>query len=199
MQRRATGIGALRACYARRRAGMGAYKDNGIMQAWKRRSIGILDIGGSGIGILAILSQVPHLRQPADWIICAAFAALYGWGIYCGTQLLEGRPNAARANRAFWLAQVPAFNSPWASYVFTCGFHLTAGVEFAPVKFGANFMLGSRFMFTLFRPEGASFLGLNLFALAIALVLAQQLRRRTDAGTEAVTAPPHDNAPHGEP
>lgn len=175
------------------------------MQAWKRRSIGILDIGGAGIGFLAIVSQVPNLRQPADWIICAAFAALYSWGIYCGIQLLEGRPNAIRVNRTFWLAQVPAFNSPWVSYMFACGFHLTAGVQFAPLKTGANFMLGSHFLFTLFRPEGASFLGLNLFALAVALILLQQLRRnRADAAidaaaTEAGAAPPHDNAHHGAP
>ncbi|MCI2261257.1 hypothetical protein [Xanthomonas indica] len=169
------------------------------MQAWRRRSIGILDIGGSGIGILAILSQVPNLRQPADWIVCATFAALYSWGIYCGTRLLEGRHNAVRANLAFWLAQVPTFGTPLVSYVFNCGFHLTAGVQFAPFKFGANFLLGSRYTFLLFPSETATFFGLNLFALAVVFALAQQLRRGADLTTEAGAAPAHENAHHGAP
>ncbi len=169
------------------------------MQAWKRRSIGILDIGGAGVGIIAIVSQFPNLRQPADWIICAAFVALYAWGIHCGTQLLEGRRNAVRANLAFWLAQVPTFSTPLVSYVFNCGFHFTAGVQFAPFKFGANFLFGSRFAFTLFPSETATFFGLNLFALAVVFVLAQHLRRGADATTKAGAAPPHDNAHHGEP
>lgn len=180
------------------------HQDDRVMQAWKRRSIGILDIGGAVIGVLAIVSQVPNLRQPADWLICAAFAALYSWGIYCGIQLLEGRPNAVHVNRAFWLAQVPTFGSPLASYVFNCGFHLTAVVQFAPFKASANFLFGSRFTFTLFQSGTTLFFGVNLFALAIVLFLGRQLRDRpgavTDAAaTEADTAPPQDNAPHGAP
>lgn len=147
------------------------------MQMWKRRTIGILAIAGGCVGILSIALKFPTLPHPSDWAICGGFAALYAWGIYCGTKLLEGHRNAVRANLAFWLAQVPAFTSPLVSYRFDCGFRLTAGVQLAPSTFGVDFMFGSSFVFTMFQSVKTIFFGLNLFALAVALILAQQLRR----------------------
>ncbi|AKK68162.1 hypothetical protein FD63_12085 [Xanthomonas translucens pv. undulosa] len=72
---------------------------------------------------------------------------------------------------------MPAFTSPLVSYRFACGFRLTAGVQLAPSTFGVDFMFGSSFVFTMFQSVKTIFFGLNLFALAVALILAQQLRR----------------------
>ncbi|GAB2524747.1 hypothetical protein GCM10027188_29600 [Lysobacter humi (ex Lee et al. 2017)] len=77
------------------------------------------------------------------------FALLYGWGIWCGVKALEGHPGAERSNLRFWLVQIPALTSPVLGYFFACGFHLTAGVQIDPLKFNANFMLGSTFSYSL--------------------------------------------------
>ncbi|WP_045762308.1 hypothetical protein [Xanthomonas albilineans] len=64
---------------------------------------------------------------------------------------------------------------------FSCGFHITVGLQFAPVRFDANFMLGSTFLYSLFQTGRPIFFGLNLFAVAMSLVLAQTLQRRLPA------------------
>ncbi|QHQ28720.1 hypothetical protein XaFJ1_GM001989 [Xanthomonas albilineans] len=54
-------------------------------------------------------------------------------------------------------------------------------MQFAPVRFDANFMLGSTFLYSLFQTGRPIFFGLNLFAVAMSLVLAQTLQRRLPA------------------
>ena len=146
------------------------------MQLWKRRLVGLLGVGGGAVGIAAVLSIIVQQRNPIEWFFSLVFALLYSWGVWSGLKALEGQPGAERSSLKFWLLQVPAFATPVLGYFFACGFHLTTGVQVEPLKFNANFMLGSSFNYSLGQSGTPTFLGVNVFALAMSVWLWQQAR-----------------------
>jgi hypothetical protein len=92
--------------------------------------------------------------------------------------MLEGAPGAERANLKFWLAQVPVLSSPVVGYFFANGFHLTVTLQASPLKLNANFLLGSTFNYSLLDPNKPFVIGINVFALLVALWLVRQIRRQ---------------------
>ncbi|AXK71260.1 hypothetical protein DWG18_02450 [Lysobacter sp. TY2-98] len=147
------------------------------MKVWQRRVIGILGVGGGAIGIAAVTSVVAQQHNPIEWLFSLIFAALYAWGLWCGVRMLEGSPDAERKNLIFWLVQVPVFSSPVLGYFFANGFHLTVSVQASPLNFNANFFLGSTFTYSLLQSDKPWILGVNLFALGVALWLVRVMRR----------------------
>lgn len=145
----------------------------GKLKIWQRRAIGILTLGGGSIGIAAAITLLLTRTNPIEWIFCIAFMAVYAWGVWCGVRLLEGQLGAERSSLRYWLAQVPAFGSPLLGYFLSSGFHTTVSVQFAPLKLNGNFLLGSTFNYSLFQPDQPWFIGVNVFAAAVAWLLAR--------------------------
>jgi len=138
------------------------------VKLWQRRLLGILAIGGGAIGATQCFVAMTSASRVIEWLFVLLAFAFYGWGVWCGTRLIEGRPGAEQSNRRFWLVQVPTFSTPAVAYFLTCGFHLTVKLEFAPFKLGANFLLGSTFNYSLLQPEAPIYIGMNVFAFGIA-------------------------------
>jgi hypothetical protein len=139
-----------------------------MVKLWQRRVLGILAVGGGAIGVAATLTTLLQRSNPIEWFFCAGFAALYGWGIWCGVKLLEGMPGAERSNAKFWLIQVPTFSSPVLGYFMSSGLHFTVYWQPSPFGLRANFLLGSLFNYSLMQRDSPISVGVNLFALAVA-------------------------------
>jgi hypothetical protein len=147
------------------------------MKLWQRRAIGILTLGGGAIGIAAAITLLLTRKNPIEWIFCLAFMALYAWGVWCGVRLLEGQIGAERSALKYWLAQVPTFGSPVLGYFLSSGFHTTVSLQLSPFKVNGTFLLGSMFNYSLLQPEQPWFIGINLFAAAIAWCLVRSASR----------------------
>jgi len=149
------------------------------MKLWQRRLLGLLAIGGGSIGVTQCFVAMTSSSRVVEWIFVLAALGFYCWGIWCGTRLIESQPGAERANRRFWLMQVPTFSTPLAGYFLTCGLHVTVKLEFAPFKAGANFLLGSTFDYSLLQSDAPIFVGMNIFAFGVAGWLTHASRHET--------------------
>jgi hypothetical protein len=147
------------------------------MKVWQRRTLGIMTLGGGAIGIAAALMLLFTRDNPLEWLLCLAFIALYGWGIWCGAKVLEGLDGAERSSLVYWLVQIPSFSSPLIGYFFSSGFHTTFSLQFSPLNAKFNFLLGSTFNYSLMQKEQSLSIGINIFALFIAWWLAREVRR----------------------
>lgn len=136
------------------------------MKRWQRRTLGILAIGGGGVGVAVSVAQAWQVGWSLALVFLAVAVALYAWGIGCGVALLEERPRAEHANFWFWLAQVPVFTSPFATYFFSAGALLLVKVDFWPMAIHWNAFLGSQFTFQVGMHQPYGF-GLNFLALVI--------------------------------
>lgn len=150
------------------------------MKTWQRRTVGILTLGGGAIGFAAASTLLFARSNPLEWVFCLAFLALYAWGIWCGTKMLEGLPGAERSSLVYWLAQIPSFSSPVIGYFFSSGFHTVVSLQFSPWDVTINFLLGSTFSYALMQEEQSLSIGVNVFALAVTWWLAREIRRSTD-------------------
>lgn len=146
------------------------------MKLWQRRVLGILAVGGGAIGLSVALTALVQRTNPVEWLFCAGFASIYGWGLWCGVKLLEGAPGAERANLKFWLIQVPAFSSPVFGYFLSSGFHLTLSLQPSSLHVRVNFLLGSFFNYSLLQHDVPVSIGVNVFALGVVCWLGRHLR-----------------------
>ena len=72
------------------------------MKLWQRRTIGILTLGGSFVGVVLAFGELVSSDRPIlSRLVVLAFVGLYAWGVWCGAQLLEGADRAIHANRFF--------------------------------------------------------------------------------------------------
>lgn len=151
------------------------------MKIWQRRTLGILAAGGGAVGFAASLSLLFTRGNILEWIFCIAAAVFYSWGIWCGVKLLEAHPGAERSNFKYWLVQVPALGSPIIGCFLSSGFHVTASIQFSPLKVNGNFLLGSTFNYSLMQPEQPVVVGVNVFALLITMWLGLRIHRQVPA------------------
>ena len=147
------------------------------MKIWQRRAIGILTLGGGSVGIAATIALLFTRTNPIEWIFCVAFMMVYAWGVWCGVRLLERQPGSERSTLKYWLIQIPTFGSPLIGYFLSSGFHTTVSLQIAPFKLNANFLLGSTFNYSLLQAEQPWLVGVNVFALVVAWLLARTVRQ----------------------
>ena len=100
---------------------------------------------------------------------------LYVWGIWCGVRLLEKLPGAEHRALKYWLIQIPTFGSPFLGYFLSSGFHTTVALQISPLKLNADLLLGSTFNYSLMQSGSPSFIGVNVFAVAVAWWLARKI------------------------
>jgi hypothetical protein len=161
------------------------------MKPWLRRTIGILTLGGSFVGVTVAFQFLLGGTQPlVGNLITLAFVATYGWGVWVGLRLIEQAPRASDMGGIYWLLQVPQFSSPLAGYLFSSGTQLFVQYTVG-ASLGISWQLGSRFEYSLLESGKPWTIGINLGALAIAFVLyADSLRKpRVDAASDVEATP----------
>ncbi len=161
-----------------------------LLPVWQRRLFGALPIAGASLGLTAIASQFATL--PFSWLdsfFLLAFAGFYLFGIAAGLLLLEDKDHALRPNFWFWVVQIPMLQTSVFGFAVASGGMLQIYLQWAPWKIGFNSYLASFVSYSLFQPERPGLIGLNLFALAIALVLLRAERRQQGHLTAALPAP----------
>ena len=109
-------------------------------------------------------------------MLCSIAVALYAWGVWCGVKVLENQAGWEGSTISYWAVQIPTFGSPVIAYFFTSGFHLTTTLQFSPLKFDINFLLGSTFNYSLMNEVQPLLIGVNLFALGV-VVWLMRLRK----------------------
>lgn len=147
------------------------------MELWQRRTLGILTLGGGAVGVAAALSLILTRSNPLDWLLCLAFMVVYASGIWCGIRLLEKLPGAERPTLKYWLLQIPSFGSPLLGYFLSSGFHTTVTLQASPLNLKADFILGSTFKYALMQSGSSWYIGVNVFAVAVAWWLARKIPR----------------------
>ncbi len=149
------------------------------LPVWQRRLFGVLPIAGASLGLTAIAMQLAN--QPFSWlntVFLLAFAGFFLFGIAAGLALLENQAHALQANFWFWALQVPMLQNSVFGVAVASGAMLQTYLQWAPWKVGLNYYVGSSFHYSLFQADRPGLVGLNLLALAIALVLLRADRRQ---------------------
>ena len=142
------------------------------MKPWQRRILAILTLGGSFLGGVLSLGYLSANTIPVrDKFFVLISVAMYSWGVWCGTLLLESRDGAIAANRTFWAIQIPYLTSPIAGYIFASGAFLYVTFQPFALRFDYLFLLGSKFEFSLLQPAKSFVVGINVLAAGVYLFL----------------------------
>jgi len=143
------------------------------MNAWFRRLLLILTIGGGFVGITATIQFFLHANKVIAYILTLVFLGLYGYGIFVGFKLSEGSL-PLRHLRLYFSLQIPFISSPLIAYRFYSGLQATVAIIQPGLKWGWDWRLGSAWQFVIHSsaPWGV---GINLVALAIVFLLNSRL------------------------
>lgn len=147
------------------------------MKLWTRRAIAIVAIVGGLIGMFSAAMLIASLSSSLDRILVGGFLLIYAWGVWNGMRWLRRRTGGERAMLAFWLIQIPAIQSPIASYFLACGLHLTASLQPSPLAVNGSFLFGSTFNYSLGKAATPWVIGVNVFAALITWSIARDLPR----------------------
>jgi hypothetical protein len=146
------------------------------VNAWFRRLLLILTIGGGFVGVVLTMQFFSQANKGIAYATLLAFIALYGYGIFVGLKLSEG-PTPLRHLRAYFILQIPLISSPLVAYRFCSG--LQATVAIIPPSFGFDFRLGSEWHFAVSSSDRWG-IGVNLVALAIVFLLYSRFAARPE-------------------
>jgi hypothetical protein len=141
------------------------------MNAWLRRLLLVLTIGGGFVGVLLTIPFLAQADKVIAYVMVIAFVALYGYGIFLGLKLSEGVA-PLRALRVYFALQIPFISSPLVAYRFSTGFQTTIAI--GQSRLAVDWRLGSEGQFALFSSAPLG-IGLNIVALAIVLLLYSRL------------------------
>lgn len=155
---------------------------------WMRRALGILALGGGATGVVIVLSNLLANPSFGAILVMLVFLALYAFGVWAGLLMLEDSSEALAPNMLYWLLQVPVVSTNAVGYVFFSGFHLTARALLPDGAAKVDFLIGSMFKFNAMQPQDNRYLGINLFALAVVLLLWRVARGRVAAPAASVAA-----------
>ena len=146
------------------------------MKDWQRRTIGVLTLGGSAIGLVAIFTNIPLFQvDKISLAIVSVFILLFLYGLYVGVLTLESRDSAYSLLLPFWVAQVPVVQSHYFSY------GLYTGVKFdvllkSNADLGFEWSGGAHFTFQLF-PGDSLAIGANVAAIVVVSMIWKNRRR----------------------
>jgi hypothetical protein len=141
------------------------------MNAWFRRLLLILTIGGGFVGLVLTISFFPQANKVIAYIMLLAFVGLYGYGIFVGLKLSEGSATLGHL-RLYFGIQIPFISSPVIAYQFCSGLQVTVAIGQPGFSWGCR--LGSEWKLAILSsaPWG---IGINFVALAIVLLLYSRL------------------------
>ena len=111
------------------------------MNAWFRRLLLILTIGGGFAGVLLTIHSLPQGNKVIGYISLLAFIGLYSYGIFVGFKLSEG-PVPLEHLRVYFGLQIPFISSPLIAYRFCSGLSATVAIIQPGLRGGLGLPLG---------------------------------------------------------
>ena len=141
--------------------------------AWFRRLLILLTIGGGFVGIVVMAQALPSAWQ-SGWIsvgIACVFIALNSYGVALGFCVAEGRYPAGQLI-VFFLLQIPIMQLPLIGYQFATGLQVIAGVFSWRLAFG---LVGGSTAQLMLGPAGPYGVGINVAAALLVLALGTSL------------------------
>jgi hypothetical protein len=162
------------------------------MKRWFRWTLIVLTVGGGFDGLVRVVADVYELKSHSvsDLLPLAGFVVLYIFTVCSGLLFAD---DARRTGPIVitLILQVPTFWSRFLSYRFTAGLYFlftvskgspvlrTDGTASSSIEFGPSFHFGSDYWFFPLRdwPWGVGSVGINLFALAVLILLRKYTRK----------------------
>ena len=140
------------------------------MSKWKGRIIGVMTLGGSAIGLAAILQESPNwTTYGISMFIFMAFAIVFVYGIVAGVLIIERTERATALALPFWLAQIPVIQSPLITYGLFTGAKFDILIQ-SGLDIGLTWSAGSSFSFYLL--SGNPFaIGVNVVAIGVCYLI----------------------------
>jgi hypothetical protein len=141
------------------------------MNAWFRRLLLILMIGGGFVGIALTAQAFSRADRVIAYIALLAFVALNGYGIFLGVRLSDGSV-PLRHLRFYFALQIPFISSPIIAYRFATGLQVTIAMMQSGLR--SDWRLGSEGQLAILSPALWR-IGINVVAVAIVLLLYSRL------------------------
>jgi hypothetical protein len=150
------------------------------MNAWFRRLLLVLTVGGGFLGLALTLQLFATADKAIVYLTLLAFVGLYGYGIFVGLKLSEGFNPIAHL-RFYFALQVPFISSPVIAYRFCSGLQATVAIIYRGGEIVAEGLhlesglrwdcrLGSEWKFAILSSEPWG-CGVNLVALILMFLL----------------------------
>jgi hypothetical protein len=142
------------------------------MRSFLFRLIGILEIAGGFLGVVASVRRLLPLGSTYDTLMALIGLALFGFILIAGVLLMEGSERGVAFSRVAQLLQLPLLATPVLSYALHAGAFVNVfAVIHGGVRLGLDYHLGSHGFVLAVAGPGVSRIGLNLLALLSWLVL----------------------------
>lgn len=116
------------------------------MDAWFRRLLLILTIGGGFMGVTITTQFFPQANKVIVYIMLLVFVGLYGYGIFVGLKLSEASA-PLRHLRLYFGLQIPLISSPVIAYRFCSGLQATIAIIQPGLRWDCR--LGSEWQFSI--------------------------------------------------
>jgi hypothetical protein len=153
------------------------------MNAWIRRALVVLEVGGGFTGIVFLTAARPWAREPHGgwWLPFGLYAGLFLFAVMAGVLLAEGTRRGIKWSAICQALQVPVVVSSIVTCRFVCGLQITVG------SCAGNWVveggIGATSFFSIGQAvsvgphmSGPGF-GINVAAACIFLYLLWQLRK----------------------
>ena len=142
------------------------------MRSFLFRLIGILEIAGGFLGVVASVRRLLPLGSTYESLMALIALALFGFILVAGVLLMEGSERSVAFSRVAQLLQLPLLATPVLSYALHAGafINVFATLQAAP-RLGIDWHLGTHGFVLAVAGPAVSRIGLNLLALLSWLVL----------------------------
>lgn len=164
------------------------------MRHWLWRVMGVLSLGGGFSGLVFLFMALMQGITFDIWVTITVVVAtaLYGFGVWSGMRLLEGRPGAAQVNLLYWCIQIPMLNTPAVALQFYVGATAVVSASLGwdasgtdEMNIGANAVFGSSLEWSLMQGDVPWEFGVNLLACLIVWKGRRLLREEAAAKDDA--------------
>ncbi len=142
------------------------------MRSFLFRLIGILEIAGGFLGVVASVRRLLPLGSTYETLMALIGLALFGFILIAGVLLMEGSERGVAFSRVAQLLQLPLLATPVLSYALHSGafINVFATLQTSP-RLGIDWHLGTHGFVLAVAGPAVSRIGLNLLALLSWLVL----------------------------
>ena len=142
------------------------------MRSFLFRLIGILEIAGGFLGVVAMVRRLLPLGSTYETLMALIGLALFGFILIAGVLLLEGSERGVTLSRVAQLLQLPLLATPIFSYALHAGGYVNVfAVIHGGIRLGLDYHIGSHGFVLAIAGPAVSRVGINLLALLSWLVL----------------------------
>lgn len=142
------------------------------MRSFLFRLIGVLEIAGGFLGVVAMARRLLPLGSTYQTLLSLIGLALFGFILLAGVWLVEGSERGVTFSRVAQLLQLPLLATPIFSYALHSGAFLNVFVTLqSSPRLGLDWHIGSHGFVLALAGPAVSRIGINLLALLSWLAL----------------------------